>query len=196
MDAAVIYTNALKSALIFGAEFAAIGFVIVVLTAFVIKMKAIGKWYIEVNRNGELLFELLQPDPDDGMFKPKCGGAYYPPEEPRMRNYYPPGIPKLLQVEVWHEKYVHGNPDPLYIPQLREDAGLAIMMRELSQASSSVMRSFHQNLSTIAGVDTKKAMIIVGVMVAVTILLSGVGTFLGYQLYEEQKQIVQAIGGL
>lgn len=164
----------------------------VVLVNMLAKIQTKNKWYVEFNNRGEITFQLA---PDTGGVVSTKHGEYNLPDRPRMMIGWPLGLPAFMQVTVRHEKYVHGNPDPLDIPNMEEDVGLAVLSQQSHLADAKSMETVVSVASSIGG-RNQGLMIFMAVAVTLAVIAGGVAAYFGYQIDQSQAAVVSALGGL
>lgn len=158
-----------------------------------IKMAALNKWYVELNNKGQLDDVLVKPN--GSSFKHKST-TYFLPTVARMGKFYPPGLPKILQVRVDHEKYITGNPNPIDIPELVTDQGVGQYLAQLAESRTSVMKNATEAWNAAQGKGLSSAEWILAIGIIVAIAAAGAAAYFGYSMSEEVTGISKAVRGL
>jgi len=188
MEYAVAFRTSLTIIVMMGGLMA----VFVVLVNMMAKLQTANKWYVEFNNRGEITFQLA---PDTGGVVSTGHGEYNLPDRPRMMIGWPLGLPSFMQVTVRHEKYVFGNPDPLEIPNMEEDVGLAVLSQQSHMADAKSIETAVSVASAVGG-GNKGLMIFMAIAVTLAVIAGGIAAFYGYQINESQAAVVSALGGL
>ena len=166
--------------------------VFVVLVNIMAKIQTAGKWYVEFNSRGEISFQLSA---DTGGIVSTDHGEYNLPDKPRMFIGWPMGLPRFMQVTVRHEKYAMGNPDPLDLPNMEDDVGLAVLSQQTHLANANALKNANDTLAAVGG-RNQVLMIVTAIGVVLAVVAAGVAAFYGYQINESQAAVVSALGGL
>lgn len=158
-----------------------------------IKMASLNKWYVEINYKGQLDDVLVKPSGSSFIHK---NTTYFLPSVARMGKFYPPGLPKILQVRVDHEKFIAGNPNPIDIPELVTDQGVGQYLAQLAESRTSVMKNATEawNSANASGMSTTEIILAAGIFVAIA--AAGVAAYYGYTMSEQVEVIAQAVVGL
>ncbi len=189
MDAGLALRLSIQLVLMFG------GIIIFMVVTLIVtfKMRARNKWYCEFNRNGQMLYELHEDNEDGEIIT--THGTYYLPRAPRMRIGWPLGLPTFIQENVYHEKFILGNPEPIEFPGEDEDLNLALYIKEVNQASKDVLVSVNESLASFSG--NKNTLILASVIgIAVVGVIALVGAYYAYQASGDQEAVLRALGAL
>ncbi len=166
--------------------------VFVVVVNIMAKIQTANKWYAEFNSRGEITFQLVA---DTGGILETKHGEYNLPDKPRMFIGWPLGLPGFMQVHVRHEKYAMGNPDPLDLPNMEDDVGLAVLSQQTHLSNATALKNANDTLAAVGG-RQQVLMIVMAIGIVLAVVTAGVAAFYGYQINESQAAVVSALGGL
>ncbi len=166
--------------------------IFVVLVNIMAKIQTANKWYVEFNNRGEITFQLAA---DTGGIVETSHGEYNLPDKPRMMIGWPLGLPGFMQVTVRHEKYAMGNPDPLDLPNMEDDVGLAVLSQQSHIANAAALKAANDTMAA-AGGRNQLLMIFTAIGVVLAVVAAGAAAYFGYQIDQSQAAVMSALGGL
>lgn len=158
------------------------------------KIQAQGKWYVELNDNGVLEYHLVKETSQSRVSA--AGGAYIIPATPRMYTLWPMGLPRILQTEVRHEKYIKGEEEPIELKDVEKFTNTAQNVNRMMNMN--LVKDFGDLLDDNSSLELILKRYAPWFVIAAFVLAAtaGAAAYFGYTVNEEIGELQKTLASL